>query len=102
MRFLFIALLFVAAPGLCANDYAFPINNPFLATVVGTPEPLRAELPDKARLKIRRLSRADWEMPEAMWFSERLEYSYRMQRGPAPMIFLIAGTGGFHNTTDSR
>jgi len=98
MRFLLIALLFVAAPGLCANDYAYPINNPFLATVLGTPEPLRAVLPEKAKLKIKRLSRADWEMPAAMWYSERLEYSYRLQRGSAPMIFLIAGTGGFHNT----
>jgi len=98
MRLLFTVLLLAASSALWGADYQFPINDPFLATVVGTPEPLRAQLPEKAKLKIRRLPRADWDMPEAMWFSERLEYSYRLQRGSAPLIFLVAGTGGFHNT----
>jgi pimeloyl-ACP methyl ester carboxylesterase len=80
-------------------EYQFPINDPWLATVVGTPEPLRADLPAKIPLKIRRLPKiAGREMPEAMWYAQRLEYSYRLQSGSAPMIFLLAGTGGYHNT----
>ncbi len=97
MRLLITALLLAASS--CGWAYEFPINDPFLATVVGTPEPLRAQLPDKARLTVRRLPRTEsWEMPESMWYAHRLEYSFRLQRGTAPMIFMIAGTGGFHNT----
>ena len=96
MRVFLSALLVLIAPVSWAYEY--PIADPFLATVIGTPEQIRAPLPEKAKLTIKRLPKADWEMPEAMWFSERLEYSYRLQKGPAPLIFLIAGTGGFHNT----
>ena len=96
MRFLIAALLLAASPGLWAYEY--PIKNPFLATVVGTPEPLRAELPKDAKLTIRKLPQTRQDLPPAMWYSHQLEYSYRLQKGKAPLIFLIAGTGGFHNT----
>ncbi len=80
-------------------SYEYPINDPYLATVVGTPEPLQADLPDPFKLKIKRLPKTTaWETPEAMWYSERLEYSYRLQRGQAPLIFAISGTGGFHDS----
>ncbi len=97
MRLLLIAaLLTAAAPSW---SYEYPINDPFLATVAGTPEPLQADLPDDIRLRVRHLPKTTaWEMPEAMWYSERLEYSFRLQRGPAPLIFAISGTGGFHNS----
>ncbi len=81
-----------------AAGYDYPITDPWLATVVGTPEPLRADLPD-TKLRVRRLPRDDRrEMPEALWDDQRLEYSFRMQSGSAPLIFVIAGTGGYHNT----
>ena len=68
-----------------ASEYNFPINDPWLATVVGTPEPFRADLPAKIALKIRRLPKiAGREMPEAMWYAQRLEYSYLLQSGSCP------------------
>ena len=97
MRLLLAALLLAASSAGWSYDY--PINDPYLATVMGTPPPLQADLPDKARLTVKRLPATEaWEMPESMWYAHRLEYSFRLQRGPAPMIFMIAGTGGFHNT----
>ncbi len=49
-----------AAPGPGAEAYTYPIDDPFMATVAGTPPAL--------------------------------------QRGEAPLIFCIAGTGAFHNS----
>jgi pimeloyl-ACP methyl ester carboxylesterase len=97
---LLIGVLLVAAAGIgWADEYRYPINDPFLATVVGTPEQLRAKLPEDFKLKIRHLPKTkNWKLPEAMWYAHRLEYSYRLQPHPAPMIFLIAGTGGYHDT----
>ncbi len=99
MRLLIGALLVLVAGSVWADEYRYPINDPFMATVVGTPEPLQAKLPENAKLTIRHLPRTkSWAMPEAMWYAQRLEYSYRLQPHPAPMIFLIAGTGGYHDT----
>jgi len=98
MRLLIMALLLAAPPLVLGAEYGYPIKNPFMATVVGTPEPLRAPLPDKAKLTIKSLPVRQEGLPPAMWYSHRLQYSYRLQKGSAPLIFLIAGTGGFHDT----
>jgi hypothetical protein len=104
MRYLISALVLVASCSSWAADYPiqspynYPIKNPYLATVVGTPEPLRADLPKDAKLTIRSLPLRTQGLPAAMWYSHRLQYSYRLQKGSAPLIFLIAGTGGFHDT----
>lgn len=89
----------------CAPITAFaddlPITNPYLATISGTPEALRADVP-ATRIHTRRLAervpgarRAD--VPQCLPYPERLEYSVLTQTGPAPLTFVIAGTGGHHN-----
>lgn len=84
------------------GDYDYPFDDTFVATVVGTPSPYRAELPDKIPLKRDSLIIfEDREVPEIFWYTDEFEYSYALQDGPAPLVFIIAGTGGSHagNTT---
>ena len=46
-------------------SYEYPINDPYLATVMGTPKPLQADLPEDAKLKIRRLPKTTaWRRPK--------------------------------------
>lgn len=93
-----LAALALTAPASAADDYDYPIENPYLATVAGTPAALQAKLP-KVRIKTRRLPlAADREIPEVLAYGRKLEYSIATQRGPAPLIFAIAGTGGYHNS----
>ncbi|MFK7915156.1 MAG: alpha/beta fold hydrolase [Pseudomonadales bacterium] len=90
--------LALASAASAADGYDYPIENPYLATVAGTPEPLQAQLP-KLRIKTRRLPLpADRQIPEVLAYGRKLEYSIAAQRGPAPLIFAIAGTGGYHNS----
>jgi len=78
--------------------YDFPIDNKYLATVVGTPPGFRADLPKKIPLKHRSITIfEDREVPEAFFFDEKLRYSQALQKGPAPLVFLIAGTGAAYN-----
>ena len=49
-----LALLLLLAPA-ARGDYAFPIDNPYLATVFGTPPAVRAPVPDDIRVDHRRL-----------------------------------------------
>lgn len=82
----------VPPPEAVAYDY--PFDNPWVATVVGTPEALRAVLPE----------RPEWERgiivpfprrekPEGFWYHEGLTYSLIRQRHRAPLAFVIAATG---------
>lgn len=81
-----------------AHGYGFPIEDPFLATVVGTPPAYRAELPKQLPLRERNLTVfEDRAVPEFLWYASKLRYAYALQRNTAPLIFLIAGTGAGYN-----
>lgn len=88
-----------AAVEIAADDYGFPLANPFEATIVGTPPALRPPLPDDAeivqadhslRLRPRR------ELPNNFWAVKTLKYRLARQSGPAPLVFIIAGTGAHY------
>jgi pimeloyl-ACP methyl ester carboxylesterase len=90
-------VLFAIAAAASAQSYDYPFTDPFMATVVGTPPALRYPIPDKIPLRVRRLpAEAGRSIPDVLWYGERLEYSYATQKGPAPLIFLLAGTGATH------
>jgi pimeloyl-ACP methyl ester carboxylesterase len=93
-----VAVVLLTASGLAAAEsYDYPYANPYYATVVGTPETVRATVPERIPIKTRRLSRYEGrKIPDALWYGERLDYSYAKQKGPAPLVFVIAGTGASH------
>ncbi|UCC57315.1 MAG: alpha/beta hydrolase [Gammaproteobacteria bacterium] len=102
-----LATLWITTSWATTEPYGFPIDNKFQATVLGTPEEYRADLPKKIPLKKRRITIfEDREVPEALWFDRELRYSRALQKGPAPLVFLIAGTGasydGAKNTNMAR
>ncbi|MCZ6869102.1 MAG: alpha/beta hydrolase [Gammaproteobacteria bacterium] len=82
-----------------AHAAEYPISDPYLATVVGTPKALLADVPDRIPLRTRKLGvYAGRKIPKALWYGTRLEYSFARQKGRAPLIFTIAGTGAYHNS----
>jgi hypothetical protein len=104
---LLLAAIWVLSGWASADAYDYPIDNRFLATVVGTPPEYRADLPEKIPLKKRSIEIfEDREVPEALWYDKKLRYSEALQKGPAPLVFLIAGTGaaysGGKNTNMAR
>jgi len=79
------------------DSYQFPIHDRYKATVVGTPEAYQQKFPE-APVKFDRLTVfPDREVPEFLWYEAELRYSHAFQDKPAPLIFLIAGTGGSYN-----
>ena len=93
-----LGLLLAASSWGATEEYGYPIKDKYVATVVGTPTEYYADLPDKIPFKTRRaLIFPDREVPDAFFYDRELLYSVALQKKPAPLIFLIAGTGASHN-----
>ena len=74
--------------------YNYPIADPFAATVIGTPRALQApfsQIPSK-QYSINVFK--DRIVPNILQYAENLRYSAVFQDSPAPLAFIIAGTGG--------
>jgi len=93
-----LVLLAASLPWLPVQAYDYPFDDPFVATVVGTPVEYRAEIDVRVPLK-RRSTKVfpERETPELFFYDDKFRYSYALQDKPAPLIFIIAGTGGSHD-----
>lgn len=77
----------------------FPLSNPFMSTIAGTPAPLQpSQLPedkyidqDDYKLNIR--PEREFGLPDSFWAVKKLHYRIARQPKAAPLIFIIAGTG---------
>ncbi len=93
-----LLLASVAAATATVEDYGYPVHDRFVATVIGTPEGYEANLPKEIPFKKRRLNVfPERQLPDVIWYGQEMIYSEALQSRPAPLIFLIAGTGAAHN-----
>jgi len=81
------------------HAYDYPDFSPLAATVVGTPPNLKAPVPRDIPVEEFELTvHSEREIPDVLWYDETLRYSFAAQDGPAPLIFVIAGTGAAYNS----
>lgn len=92
---LILVLLVPWAVPAAGATYDYPFVNAYEATVLGTPSfympPLPAEIPvqdDSLTVFPGR------RIPDVFWYGEGLRFSLVAQETPAPLIFVVAGTGG--------
>ena len=82
-----------------ASSYNFPLTNPFEATIATTPDALLPlGLPanrniDQDDYELNLRPEREFSLPDNFWAVKKLKYRIARQPGPAPLIFLIAGTG---------
>lgn len=77
-----------------AGAYDYPFKDPYVATIIGTPEDFQAELPDTIDYDLLNVKVfPDRVPPEVFWYQRDFRYSLSYQKGEAPLIFVIAGTG---------
>lgn len=80
------------------SGYGFPLTNPFEATIASTPAHLQAPMPadddiDQSDYSLRLRPEREHALPDSFWPVTTLQYRLARQAGPAPLIFVIAGTG---------
>ncbi|HLD69025.1 MAG TPA: serine/threonine protein kinase [Pseudomonas sp.] len=96
--------LSLQAKDIDAASYGFPLDNPFEATIATTPLELRPELPliediDQADYAVKLRPEREFELPENFWPVTKMRYRLAEQKGPAPLIFIIAGTGAHYSSS---
>jgi hypothetical protein len=91
-------LLPLLASSSSSIAYDYPIDNPFAATIIGTPKADMAILPkDIRRKEMNVIIHGDRTIPN--FFPGRsFRYSLAYQKQKAPLIFVIAGTGASHHS----
>jgi pimeloyl-ACP methyl ester carboxylesterase len=83
--------------------YNYPINNPYVATIIGTPADLRKSYPDVPRTTEKHLVVfKDRKIPEGFWYQSEFRYGELLQAHAAPIIYIIAGTGADYRSAYSR
>ncbi len=99
------ALLLLAGPVSAkeARSYDYPFDNPFEATVVGTPDEYQPELPEEIPREIFSIKTfVRRPVPKIFWYQKGMDFSLVAQPRKAPLVFLIAGTGGAHDSGKMR
>jgi predicted alpha/beta-fold hydrolase len=99
-------LLFFTTPLWAqTGQYDYPIKNPYIATVVGTPTSLKAILPKEKDIRSKEYELTvfpDREVPDVFWYTDTLKFSLAYQKNKAPLIFNIAGTGSSYESGKMR
>ncbi len=101
LKILTCIFLFIVLAGVCSNSlaYEYPITDPLEASIIGTPVEFKAEMPNKVNVKTKEIRVfKDRKIPDIFWYDENLKFSMAPQKGAAPLIFIIAGTGGDYNS----
>lgn len=112
----FASALFCVLWAVPALAYDYPFKDPYVATVFGTApgdefplDSLRpANLAELNPLKDFRAVRDheillhDRPVPDVLWYNDTLQYSVARQRGTAPLLFIIAGTGSSYNSANCQ
>lgn len=114
-RALIVCFLFLAAPA-AGRTYDYPFKDPYLATVMGTlpqdqfslaavrPAGIADLIPlkDLGAIRVREALLHDRPVPSILWYDDTLRYSVAQQRSPAPLLFVIAGTGSSYDSVNCR
>jgi hypothetical protein len=97
-----VIILSLTVVSLCnAEKYDYPYENPLTSTIVGTPRLYEADIPVSIPVNTQNITIfPNRKIPELFWYQKHLNFSCAKQPKPAPLIFILAGTGsGFESST---
>lgn len=100
MRRVIFALLLTLIPAALASaaDYRYPFDDPYKATVYGTPLDQVYQINNPVKPTLRSLNVEGRQVPKVFSYSSDFFYSTALQKGPAELVFIVAGTGAEHDS----
>jgi len=89
-----ICAVIMGFSGTQAAAYDYKVDDPYVATIVGTPDVLEWKVPEKIDYELLGLKVfPDRPTPDVFWYQREFLYTLSYQKQEAPLIFVIAGTG---------
>ncbi|WP_319583253.1 alpha/beta fold hydrolase [uncultured Pseudodesulfovibrio sp.] len=76
----------------------YPFSDPYRATVLGTPAKARYLFENPVRPDVRAIRIENRQVPDVFSYSRDMFFTTALQDHPAPLMFVIAGTGAEHNS----
>ncbi|MEZ7197243.1 alpha/beta hydrolase [Pseudodesulfovibrio karagichevae] len=96
---LILALLLLPTVAPAAEEeQPYPFADPYRATVLGTPAKLRYQFENPVRPDVRAIRIEGRRVPDVFSYSRDMFFTTALQDHPAPLMFVIAGTGAEHNS----
>ncbi|MGL5053930.1 MAG: serine/threonine protein kinase, partial [Cetobacterium sp.] len=84
-------------------EYKFPIKNPYVATIVGSSKIMIDGIPKTIPIKEFQIPMLKSDnIPKNMWYDKNFKFSLSKQKGPAPLIYILSGTGSAYNSTRTQ
>ncbi len=104
MRYLLVTLglLLVGTVAAAQQDYDYPFSDPLVATILGTPDPYRAQLNYDVPHSEESMVIFPKRDVRSFLPSHKFQYAISKQENAAPLIFIIAGTGGGYRAEKVR
>jgi hypothetical protein len=98
-----IALLLGLLTQSTVAAYDFPVKDPLIATVLGTPKEFQFPTPENVPARKEEIRRyPDRNIPSAFWDQTWMSYGEARQKQRAPLIFVIAGTGADYESEKNQ
>lgn len=96
---LFFMMIFSTIFSQSKMEYSYPYTNPYVATIVGSSSlMLEEELPEIYERTFTIDTENSKKIPETFWYEKGFKFSLVKQNKPAPLIFIVAGTGASHDS----
>ncbi|QJB55142.1 alpha/beta fold hydrolase [Pseudodesulfovibrio sp. zrk46] len=99
---LYITLFMLLAAPAAGADYRYPYNDPYKATVYGTPPDKMYRVEKPVEPKLRSIKVEDRDVPEVLSHEREMFYTTATHKDAAPLIFIVAGTGAEHDSAKMR
>ncbi|SJZ37156.1 hypothetical protein SAMN02745174_00286 [Cetobacterium ceti] len=88
-----------------AFEYDYPFKNPYVATIVGSSSLMAKGVPKEKEIPIEEFtiySQKEDKIPKNLWFENGFNFSLSKQNHPAPLIFVLSGTGAKYDSTRTK
>ncbi|MGL5797872.1 MAG: serine/threonine protein kinase [Cetobacterium sp.] len=84
-------------------EYDFPLKNPYVSTIVGSSKMMTEGVPEIIPVKEFQIQMLKSQsISENMWYDKGFKFSLSKQKGEAPLIYVLSGTGSPHNSVRTK
>lgn len=99
MKKILLLFLLITSLSFALEEYHFPARDPYKATILGSSTMLTEGVSEKVPSRKYSIKVPPFDKPhKTLWYQNSFEFSLSRQKGKAPLIFVIAGTGSSYET----